>query len=91
MSPPPAVLDRLRAEVDQVEREFGFRESWLRASKVGGRIDIEIDFLLDEDDSRARTVADCDVVRRDLHDRLAALGYERSVVVAFTADRRWAQ
>ena len=91
MSPPPAVLDRLRAEVDQVERGSGFRESWLRAAKVGGRLDIEIDFLLDEDDSRVRTVADCDVVRRDLHDRLAALGYERSVVVAFTADRRWAR
>jgi predicted Co/Zn/Cd cation transporter (cation efflux family) len=25
-----------------------------------------------------------------LHEQLAALGYERSVVVTFTADRRWA-
>ena len=38
----------------------------------------------------SRTVADCDRVRQDLHDRLAALGHERSVIVAFTTDRKWA-
>ena len=34
--------------------------------------------------------ADGDVVRQALHDRLAEHGHERSVVVAFTTDRRWA-
>jgi cation diffusion facilitator family transporter len=90
MSPPAALLDRIHAEVEGVEGRFGFRESWVRSSKVGGRMDIEIDFLLDEPDSRVRTVADCDAVRQEVHDRLATLGYERSVVVAFTGDRRWA-
>jgi len=91
MSPPADVLERLNAEVEQVRERFGLRESWLRASRVGGRMDIEIDFLLDEPDARVRTVADCDAARRDVHDRLAALGYERSVVVAFTGDPRWAR
>jgi predicted Co/Zn/Cd cation transporter (cation efflux family) len=63
------------------------REWFLRASKVGGRVDVEVDFVVDA----VRTVADCDVVRQALHDRLTAVGYGRSVVVAFTADRKWAQ
>ena len=41
-------------------------------------------------ESAIRTIADSDTVRQDLHERLAALGYDRSVVVTFTADRRWA-
>jgi predicted Co/Zn/Cd cation transporter (cation efflux family) len=52
-------------------------------------MDIEIDFVVGAD-SPVRTIADSDSVRQDLHEKLAALGYERSVVVAFTADRRWA-
>jgi predicted Co/Zn/Cd cation transporter (cation efflux family) len=53
-------------------------------------MDIEIDFVLGPE-STVVTVADCDAVRSDLHERLAALGYERSVVVTFTTDRRWAE
>ena len=90
MSPPAEVQERLRECVDEVERRYAFQESFVRAAKVGGRIDIEIDFVLGPD-STVVTVADCDGVRADLHDRLAALGYERSVVVAFTTDRRWAE
>ena len=54
------------------------------------RMDIEIDYVVGPA-SRVVTVADCDAVRSDLHERLAALGYEKSVVVAFTTDRRWAE
>ena len=61
----------------------------LRASKIGARVDIEMAFVVGER-STVRTVADCDGVRSDLHDRLAALGYEQSVAVAFTGDPRWA-
>jgi len=42
-------------------------------------------------DSAVQTVADCDVVRQDLHDRLTALGHGRSVVVAFTTEHKWAR
>jgi len=90
MSPPADVQAELRACVDEVERRYGFQESFLRAAKVGGRVDIEIDFVLGQE-SRVVTVADCDAVRSDLHECLAALGYERSVVVTFTTDRRWAE
>jgi cation diffusion facilitator family transporter len=89
MTPEADVLDQLRACIAAVEERYAFSESFLRASKVGNRMDIEIDFVIDAG-SAVRTVADGDTVRQDLHEQLAALGYERSVVVTFTADRRWA-
>jgi cation diffusion facilitator family transporter len=89
MAPDADVLDELRACVAAVEEQYALSESFLRASKVGDRMDIEIDFVVDAE-SAVRTIVDSDSVREDLHERLAALGYERSVVVTFTADRRWA-
>ena len=90
MAPEADVLDQLRACVVAVEERYAFTESFLRASKVGNRMDIEIDFVVGAE-SAVRTIADGDSVRQDLHEQLAALGYERSVVVTFTADRRWAE
>jgi cation diffusion facilitator family transporter len=89
MAPEVDVLDRLRACVAAVEERYAFSESFLRASKVGNRMDIEIDFVVGAE-SPIRTISDSDTVRQDLHEELGALGYERSVVVTFTADRRWA-
>jgi len=83
------VLDQLRACIAAVEERYAFADSFLRASKVGNRMDIEIDFVVGTE-SPVSTIADSDTVREDLHERLAALGYERSVVVTFTADPRWA-
>jgi cation diffusion facilitator family transporter len=90
MSPPEDVQAQLREAVDDVGRHYDLPESFLRAAKVGGRMDIEVDYVVGPD-SRVVTVADCDAVRSDLHERLSALGYEKSVVVAFTTDRRWAE
>ena len=90
MSPPEDVQSQLEAVVDDVAQRYELQESFVRAAKVGGRMDIEIDFVL-APESTVVTVADCDAVRSDLHERLAALGYEKSLVVAFTTDRRWAE
>jgi cation diffusion facilitator family transporter len=90
MTPPEDTMSELQTAVDEVRDRYRMRESFLRASQVGSRVDVEIDYLVD-DGSAVHSVADCDDVRADLHERLAALGHERSVVVAFTTDRRWAQ
>jgi predicted Co/Zn/Cd cation transporter (cation efflux family) len=89
MAPDPAVMDELWACVRDVENRYGFAESFLRASKVGPRLDLEIDFVVD-DTSTARDVRAFDAVRQEIHDRLESSGYEPSMVVTFTADRRWA-
>lgn len=89
MSPPPELLGRIRDVVGRVEAAHGFAESFVRASKVGGRLDVEIDFVLD-DASTARTVHEFDAVRKQLLDRFAELDPPVSMTVGFTADRRWA-
>jgi cation diffusion facilitator family transporter len=90
MSPSEDVQSQLQAVVDDVAQRYELQESFVRAAKVGGRMDIEIDYVVGPG-SRVVTVVDCDAVRSDLHERLAALGYEKSLVVAFTTDRRWAE
>jgi cation diffusion facilitator family transporter len=89
MSPTTAILDRIRGAVGAVEREYGFTESFLRASKVGGRLDVEVDYVVD-DTSTAQTVHQFDEVRAELERRLRSLGLVTSMSVGFTADRRWA-
>ncbi len=90
MAPAAEIMAELQTRVDEVERRHGFRESFLRAAKVGGRMDIEIDFVVGPE-SPVQSIADCDRVRAELSDRLAELGYDRSVAVTFTHDRRWAE
>ncbi|MEJ2870114.1 cation diffusion facilitator family transporter [Actinomycetospora sp. OC33-EN08] len=90
MAPPEETMRALHDTVEAVRDRYRMREGLVRASQVGSRVDVEIDFVVD-DGSTVRTVADCDDVRADLHDRLVALGHERSVVVAFTTDPRWAR
>jgi cation diffusion facilitator family transporter len=89
MSPVAPINDRIREAVQAVEREYGFAESFLRASKVGGRLDVEVDYVVD-DGSSAQSVRQFDAVRADLERRLQPLGLATSMSVGFTADRRWA-
>ncbi len=89
MAPPPEIMADLQAVVDRASAQHGFSETFLRAAKVGSRVDIEIDFIVGEASS-IRTIADCDRVRAELYAELGALGYDRSVAIAFTHDRRFA-
>jgi predicted Co/Zn/Cd cation transporter (cation efflux family) len=90
MSPPEHVQLQLREVIEDVQSRYGLQQSVVRAAKVGSRMDIEVDYVVGPESSVV-TVADCDAVRSELHERLSALGYEKSVVVAFTNDRRWAE
>lgn len=89
MSPRQAIQQELQACLREVEADYGFTESFLRTSKVGSRLDVEIDFVVDEA-SKAQPVQWFDAVRQDLQDRLRALGHAPSMTVSFTADRKWA-
>jgi cation diffusion facilitator family transporter len=90
MSPAEDLQLRLADHVAQVEHEYGFAESFLRTSKVGRRLDVEIDFVVPET-ARAQCVREFDQVRADLHDRLHRLAPVTAMTVSFTADRRWAR
>ena len=88
MAPSADLQERVRDRVDDVRLRYGFAESFLRCGKVGARLDVEVDFVVD-DASRAQTVGQFDEVRADLHEQLTPLG-NVSMSVGFTADRRWA-
>ena len=88
MAPSADLQERVRDRVDDVRLRYGFAESFLRCGKVGARLDVEVDFVVD-DASRAQTVGQFDEVRADLHEQLAPLG-NVAMSVGFTADRRWA-
>jgi cation diffusion facilitator family transporter len=85
--------EHLQSPIDTIVREvqdiYGFAESFVRTSKVGSRLDVEIDFVVD-DRSRPQTVRELDAVRADLERRLTALHPAPSMWIGFTADRRWA-
>lgn len=89
MSPAPALQHQLWERVRAIQADYGFAESFLRTSKVGGRLDVEADFVVDAT-SKAQTVRQFDQVRADLQRRLGPLGYATSMTVSFTADRQWA-
>jgi cation diffusion facilitator family transporter len=89
MSPPPPVLDDLRAMVEAVRERYEFTEVVLRATKIGSRVDVDVVYVVGAD-SPISTVEQCDEVRADLVQRLAPAGYERALTVSFTADRRYA-
>ncbi len=90
MSPGPEFQERIRSAVRDVERHHGFAESFLRTSKVGSRLDVEIDFVV-ADASTAQTVRQFDDIRAELQERLGPLGDPLAMSVGFTADRRWVQ
>jgi predicted Co/Zn/Cd cation transporter (cation efflux family) len=69
---------------------YGFAESFLPASEVGRRLDVEIDFVVPET-ARAQCVREFDQVGADLYARLHRLAPVTAMTVSFTADRRWAR
>jgi cation diffusion facilitator family transporter len=88
MSPDAATRERLWTCVDAVQERYRFAESFVRASKVGGRLDVEVDFVIG-DTSTAQHVRELDAVRAEVEACLAPLARRLSLSVGFTADRRW--
>ncbi|MDV6014606.1 cation transporter [Haloechinothrix sp. LS1_15] len=90
MAPPADLEQRVRDCVDGVERRHGFTGSYLRSTKVGGQLVVEVDFIVGGE-TRARNVESLDVIRQEITDDLADLGYELWLSASFTTDPRWAE
>ena len=82
------------AALDAADRNHQAVRDWLEREEddlvTTPLIIAEVDYVVGPVSSVV-TVTDCDAVRSELYERLSALGYEKSVVVAFTNDRRWAE
>lgn len=82
-SPRAEVLDPVRAAVEEVRAEFDLPEPILRVSKVGRKLYVEVDFVVEEG---VWDVAGEDRVRRAVDRRLDVLPYDVWLTVEITAD-----
>lgn len=90
MAAPAPVVSQVQRMCEEVRAEYRFGESLVRASTVGGRLDLELAFVLGPDTHR-RDVGFFDDIRAEIQQRLTALGYRHSTSVVFTAQRRWVE
>ncbi|WP_162452470.1 cation transporter [Phytoactinopolyspora mesophila] len=90
MAPPADIEGRLRNCIDAIEQRYGFDDSYLRSTKIGGQLVLEVDFVVGEETS-ARSVESLDTIRQDITDDLGDLGYDLWLSASFTGDRRWAE
>ncbi len=89
MSPEEDLRRRLEEVVHGVEEEYGFDKSFIRLSKVGSKLYIEVDYIVG-DESQVRDVTGFDQVRQVLSDRLEEVELSKWLTISFTADRKWA-
>ncbi|HQY34111.1 MAG TPA: cation transporter [Actinotalea sp.] len=82
-APPPDVAAALDAAILEVRAEFGLADPFVRATKLGERVYVEVDFVVP---AGAWDVSGEDRVRRALIDRLEVLGYELWANVELTTD-----
>jgi predicted Co/Zn/Cd cation transporter (cation efflux family) len=85
--PDPGVTDPIHAAIDQVCREFGLPQPAVRVGKLGRKVYLELDFLVDED--AGWTVNDADQVRRQLLTELAEPGRLLWINVELHTDPAW--
>jgi predicted Co/Zn/Cd cation transporter (cation efflux family) len=87
-APPADVQAPVRAVVDEVTAEFGLREPVVRMSKLGTKLYLEVDYLVE---AGRWDVSDADRVRHALRDRLARLPYTVWLNVDLSTDPSWSQ
>ncbi|MDV2683892.1 cation diffusion facilitator family transporter [Alkalihalophilus lindianensis] len=89
MSPAPQIQSHIHHLVKEMEQKYQFVESVTRTSKVGEKLYIEIDFILDAS-SNAQTVKEHDLIREEMDHQMKGIGYTQWLTISFTQDRKWA-
>ncbi|MDV2885099.1 hypothetical protein BTR22_09255 [Alkalihalophilus pseudofirmus] len=89
MSPAQPLQTHILKLVEETETKYRFVESVTRTSKVGEKLYIEIDFILDPS-SKAQTVREHDEIREEINLKMKDIHYTKWLTVSFTQDRKWA-
>lgn len=89
MPPEPQIQREIEAIVQRVAQSYAYAEYFVRETKVGRSIFIEIDFVVGGE-TLARTIEESDAVREEIYQQLQAIPYDKWFTVSFTADRKWA-
>jgi predicted Co/Zn/Cd cation transporter (cation efflux family) len=87
-APPADVQAPVQAVVDEVTAEFGLREPVVRMSKLGTKLYLEVDYLVE---AGRWDISDADLVRHALRDRLARLPYTVWLNVDLSTDPSWSR
>lgn len=82
--------NQIRLTVLQVAHQFDVDKTYVRTTKSGNVLFLEIDLVVPRD-YPYDTIADQDKIRQQLFDALAFLPYEKWLTVSFTHDNRWAE
>lgn len=72
-----------------IENKYNFNESFLRVSKSGMKLFIEIDFVVSPDAWQPR-LSDQDQIREEILNQMSSISLKKWLNVAFTNDRKWA-
>ncbi|MBS9524841.1 cation diffusion facilitator family transporter [Litoribacter ruber] len=83
----------LKQEVDQIisatKTRYGFEEYFLRVSKVGSKLFVEVDYVVDRK-AFEPTIEEMDLIRQEISDALQEVPYKKWLTISFTSDRKWA-
>ncbi|MCS4433459.1 cation diffusion facilitator family transporter [Aquiflexum gelatinilyticum] len=82
-------LDLCQEIVADIEKEYQFIESFLRVSKSGPKLFIEIDFVVSPEGWQP-TLAEQDNIREEIMSKMKPISLKKWLNVAFTNDRKWA-
>ena len=76
-------------KIDETNANYQFNEKILRLGKVGSKIIIEINYIIDEN-CELNSISNQDELRRQLRQTLLELPYEKWLTITFTGDTRLA-
>lgn len=82
-------LDLCQEIVRGIEEKYKFQESFLRVSKSGPKLFIEIDFVISPEKWQP-TLSDQDKIREEILIQMQPISLRKWLNVAFTNDRKWA-
>lgn len=88
-APEGELAQELQNMINQIEKKYRFKESFLRVSKARETLWVEVDFVVDKN-SKIATIQEQDLVREEISKKIHHLGYDKWLTVAFTVDRKWA-
>ncbi|UTR08623.1 cation transporter [Evansella sp. LMS18] len=89
MAPDKEIQQQISGTIKKVTAHHNFEESFLRVSKVGSKLYVEVDFVL-QTESNVKTVEQQDQVREEIADGIKKINYDKWLSVSFTKDRKWA-
>ncbi len=89
MPPDKEIRQQVNQAVKVVVDQYQFKDYYLRVTKVGKTLKLELDFVVKEKD-REMTVFEQDQIREEISEQLEIIEYQKWLTISFTRDYKWA-